>query len=166
MAETFEITQRLGALASIYDVVKIGEPEPIITIKGSFATATPKFELIENKENKVTALLKGNVVKTKFQIMTDKGAELATLNFAAVSLTKSLTMTVGSKGYHAKGGILGGTFDCADNDGNVGLSIVKQGVIGDEHQGLRDSFRVEIKGDITRDVALLAAVAIHSRFYE
>ena len=59
----------------------------------------------------------------------------------------------------AKAGLLGGTFDCADNDGAVALSIVKE-------EGLRDKFRVEIKGDIAREVALLAAVAFHSRFYE
>jgi uncharacterized protein YxjI len=159
MADTYEITQRLGALATIYDVRAPNDEEPSITIKGSFATATPTFDLIENKDGKTTASLKGNVVKTKFRITSDKGSELATLNFAAVSLTKSLTMTVGSKGYHAKAGLLGGTFECADNDGNVGLSIVKE-------EGLRDKFRVDIKGDISRDVALLAAVAIHSRFYE
>ena len=159
MADSYEITQRLGALATVYDVRGAKDTEPSITVKGSFATATPKFELVENKDNKVSAALKGNVVKTKFQITNDKGAELATLNFAAVSLTKSLTMTVGAKGYHAKAGLLGGTFECADNDGNVALSIVKE-------EGLRDKFRVEIKGDIHRDVALLAAVAIHSRFYE
>lgn len=157
--DTYELTQRLSALATVYDVRHVKEPTPSITINGSFATATPKFELVENKDNKPLASLKGNVVKTKFQITNEKGAELATLNFAAVSLTKSLTMTVGSKGYHAKAGLLGGTFECADNDGNVALSIVKE-------EGLRDKFRVEIKGDIAREVALLAAVAIHSRFYE
>jgi len=157
MPDTYEITQRLGALATVYDVRKQSDGDPSLTIKGSFATATPKFELLEKE--KAVASLKGNVVKTRFTIANEKGAELATLNFAAVSLTKSLTMTVGAKGYHAKAGLLGGTFECADNEGNVGLSIVKE-------EGFRDKFRVEIKGDIARDVALLAAVAIHSRFYE
>jgi uncharacterized protein YxjI len=158
MADTFELTQRLGSLATVYDVQGPGDTGATHTIKGTFATTTPKFDLLD-KEGKSQATLKGNVVKTKFQILSDKGAELATLNFAAVSLTKSLTMTVAGKGFHAKAGLLGGTFDCADNDGNVALSIVKE-------EGLRDKFRVEIKGDITREVALLAAVAIHSRFYE
>ena len=158
MADTFELTQRLGSLATVYDVQGPGESAPSVTIKGTFATASPKFDFLD-KDGKAIAALKGNVVKTKFQITNDKGAELATLNFAAVSVTKSLTMTIGAKGFHARAGLLGGTFDCADNDGNVALSIVKE-------EGLRDKFRVEIKGDITREVALLAAVAIHSRFYE
>jgi hypothetical protein len=42
---------------------------------------------------------------------------------------------------------------------DVALSIVKE-------EGIRDKFRVEVKGDISREVAILAAVAIHSRFYE
>jgi hypothetical protein len=158
-SDTFEITQRLNALATIYDVRKGGEGDPSMTVKGTFATATPKFDLFDNKDTKTIASLKGNVVKTRFQILSDKGAELATLNFAAVSLTKSLTMAIGGKGYHAKAGLLGGTFDCADNDGNIVLSITKE-------EGLRDKFKVELKGEISSEVALLAAVAIHSRFYE
>lgn len=159
VSHTFEITQRLGALATIYDVRKGGEAEPSMTVNGTFATATPKFDLVDNKDNKALGSLKGNVVKTRFQILSDKGNELATLNFAAVSLSKSLTMAIAGKGYHAKAGLLGGTFDCADNDGNVVLSITKE-------EGLRDKFKVEIKGEIPSEVALLAAVAIHSRFYE
>jgi uncharacterized protein YxjI len=158
MGATFEITQRLGSLATVYDVATPGESEPSLTVKGTFATATPKFELLD-KGGAVLALLKGNVVKTKFSVTDPKGADLATLNFTAVSLQKALTMTVGGKGYHAKAGLLGGTFDCADNEGNVALSIVKE-------EGIRDKFRVEVKGDISREVAILAAVAIHSRFYE
>lgn len=157
--DVFEITQRLAALATMYDVRKGGEEVPSMMVRGTFATATPKLDLIENKGNTILASVKGNVVKTRFQIVNDKGTELATLNFAAVSLSKSLTMAIGGKGYHAKAGLLGGTFDCVDNDGNVALSIVKQ-------EGLRDKFNVEIKGDIPCEVAVLAAVAIHSRFYE
>src|SRR5258708_16328456 len=101
MPDTFELTQRLGALATVYDVQSPGESAPSQTIKGTFATTTPKFDFLD-KDGKTIASLKGNVVKTKFQILNDKGSELATLNFAAVSLTKSLTMTVGAKGFHAK----------------------------------------------------------------
>ena len=53
MPDTFELTQRLGSLATVYDVQGPGNPSQI---KGTFATATPKFELLD-KDGKSLSLI-------------------------------------------------------------------------------------------------------------
>jgi hypothetical protein len=50
-------------------------------------------------------------------------------------------------------------FTCADSGGNVAMEIAKQG-------GFRDRFHVKVSDAVDASIALLAAVAIHSRFFE
>ena len=163
MTKTIQVTQRLMAVSPQYDVTVDGDAATQYSVKGEFMTATPTLTL-HDKEAKPVALLKGNVLKTKFRISDDKNAELATLNFNAVAFRKTFTMTVGSKGYHANAGVVGvvkDTFECKDNEGKVALVVSKE-------PGIRDRFKVELREerDIPFEVAVLAAVALHSRFYE
>jgi uncharacterized protein YxjI len=154
---TFEITQRLMAVASQYDV-KVGtEAEPSLRVQGTFLTSTPNLTLFDGE--KAVATLKGNMMKTKF-IVAAEGAEKAVVNFPTVSLRKTMTLTFGGRGYHAtSGGVSTEIFQCADNDGNVALELRKE-------VGWRDRFKVECKDDLPREIAILTAVAIHSRYYE
>lgn len=157
------VTQKLMSVSAQYEVVVEGEATPQHSVKGDFMTTTPSLQLFD-KDNKLVASLKGNVLKTKFQIRGQKNDELASLNFSAVAFRKTFTMTVGSKGYHANAGVVGvvkDIFECKDNAGNIALVVSKE-------PGIRDKFKLELREerDVPFEVAVLAAVALHSRFYE
>lgn len=161
--KTIQVTQRLMSVSAQYDVSVDGAAEPTFIVKGEFMTTTPTLQLFD-KESKLVASLKGNVLKTKFQIRDDKNDELASLNFSAIAFRKTFTMTVGSKGYHANAGVVGvvkDIFECKDNEGKVALIVSKE-------PGIRDRFKIELREerDVPFEVAVLAAVALHSRFYE
>ena len=163
MSKTILVTQKLIAVSAQYEVVVDGESTPSYSVKGDFMTTTPSLQLFD-KDAKLVASLKGNVLKTKFQIRSDKNEELASLNFSAVAFRKTFTMTVGTKGYHANAGVVGvvkDVFECKDNAGTVALVVSKE-------PGIRDKFKIELKEerDVPFEVAVLAAVALHSRFYE
>lgn len=158
-----QVTQRLMSVSAQYDVSVEGDTSAVFVVKGEFMTTTPMLQLFD-KENKLVASLKGNVLKTKFQIRSDKNDELASLNFSAVAFRKTFTMTVGGKGYHANAGVVGvvkDVFECKDNEGKVALVVSKE-------PGIRDRFKIELREerDVPLEVAVLAAVALHSRFYE
>jgi uncharacterized protein YxjI len=164
VSKNIEVTQRLMAVSAQYDVAVEGEAaEPHFTVRGEFMTTTPTLQLFD-KASKLAATLKGNVLKTKFQIKDEKNQDLASLNFHAVAFRKTFTMTVGSKGYHANAGVVGvvkDIFECKDNEGKIALVVSKE-------PGIRDRFKIELREerDVPFEVAVLAAVALHSRFYE
>jgi len=162
MGKTIHVTQRLMAVAAQYDVsVDGGEPE--FNIKGEFMTTTPHLQMFD-KGGALVGTIKGNVLKTKFMIRGAKSEELASLSFSAVAFRKTFTMTVGTKGYYANAGVVGvvkDIFECKDNEGTVALVVSKE-------PGIRDRFKLELREEreVPLEVAVLAAVAIHSRFYE
>ena len=164
VSKHIEVTQRLVTVSAQYDVTVEGEtPTPLYTVRGEFMTTTPTLQLFD-KDSKLVATLKGNVLKTKFQVRSDKNDELASINFSAISFRKTFTMTVGTKGYHANAGVVGvvkDIFECKDNAGNVALIVSKE-------PGIRDRFKIELREerDVPVEVAILASVALHSRFYE
>ena len=163
VSKTILVTQKLMSVSAQYDVASEGESAPTHTVKGDFMTTTPSLQLFD-KDGKQVATLKGNVLKTKFQIRGEKNDELASLNFSAVAFRKTFTMTVGTKGYHANAGVVGvvkDVFECKDNAGTIALVVSKE-------PGIRDRFKVELREerDVPFEVAVLAAVALHSRFYE
>jgi uncharacterized protein YxjI len=153
----FEITQRFMTIASEYEV-KVGtETEASLMVKGTFLTSTPNLTLFE--KDKAIATLTGNMMKTKF-VISAGGEEKAVVNFPAVSLRKTMTLTVNGRGYHAtSGGLSTEIFQCADNEGKVALELRKE-------VSFRDRFKVDAQESIPREVAILAAVAIHCRYYE
>jgi uncharacterized protein YxjI len=162
MGKTIEVTQRLMSVSAQYDVGLLGE-EPTHHIKGEFMTTTPQLQMFD-KEGALVAAIKGNVLKTKFQIRGPHAEELASLNFSAVAFRKTFTMTVGTKGFHANAGVVGvvkDIFECKDNEGKVALIVSKE-------PGIRDRFKLELleEREVPFEVAVLASVAIHSRFYE
>ena len=162
VSKTIIVTQKLMAVSAQYEVASEGDA-PTHTVKGDFMTTTPSLQLFD-KDNKQIASLKGNVLKTKFQIRDDKNEELASVNFSAISFRKTFTMTVGTKGYHANAGVVGvvkDVFECKDNAGTVALVVSKE-------PGIRDRFKIDLREerDIPVEVAVLASVALHSRFYE
>jgi uncharacterized protein YxjI len=157
--ETYEVSQVVMTVGSTYHVRIPPSDEVLMTIKGSLMSPTPKFSMVQGSEGAELASLTGNFIKTKFQIKGPQKEELGALLFPAIAFKKTLVLTVGGKGYTADGGIMGGTFRCIDNEGVVALEI--------KHPtALQDKFEVTIKGEISLDVGLLAAVAIHSRFFE
>jgi hypothetical protein len=158
MEDTYEVSQVVMTVGSTYQVRVPPSHDVIMTIKGSLMSPTPKFSMVKGADGAEVASLTGNFIKTKFQMFGAEKQELGALSFPAIAFKKTLVLTVGGRGYTADGGIMGGTFRCIDNEGVVALEITNQ-------TSFTDRFTVVLKG-LPRDVGLLAAVAIHSRFFE
>jgi uncharacterized protein YxjI len=156
--ETYDVTQVLMAVRTFHEVRELGKPDVLITIKGELVTAAPKFTMREGTAGPELASLVGNMMKTRFSVMNTDQREVAQLVFPIVAFKKTLTLTVGERQFAADGGFFKGQFTCAGPDGVV-LEIKKE-------LSIRDKFTVTFKEPITKDVALLSAVAIHSRFFE
>jgi uncharacterized protein YxjI len=157
--DTYVVTQALLSVGTVYHVRKPGEDKVIFTVKGELMSATPKFRLVEGEDGKETGLLTGNFIKTKYEIHAD-GAVLGTMVFPAVAFKKTLTLSlIDGPEYEADGGVFKGVFQCKDKDGTVVLEIAKE-------LSIRDTFVVKRSDKLPLQIALLSAVAIHSRFYE
>jgi uncharacterized protein YxjI len=158
----FEVTQRLLSVASRYDVRTEGSESIVMTVKGTLMSATPNFTLLEGTEGKQLATLKGNFAKTKFQMLDLAGKEQALIEFPAIALKKTLALHVGDKTFTADAGVFKDVFQCKNGEGAVILEVAKKTGL----TAVRDKFIVKITEPITQEIGLLAAVAIHSRFFE
>jgi hypothetical protein len=157
--ESFDVAQVIMTVGSTYHVRVPPEDAIVMTVKGSLMSPTPKFQLVSGQDGDELATLTGNFIKTKFQMKGAAKEELGALSFPAIAFKKTLVMTVGGRGFVADGGIMGGTFRCIDNDGKLGIEIANK-------SGFRDRFLVMLHDGIAKEVGILAAVAIHSRFFE
>jgi uncharacterized protein YxjI len=158
---TFHVTQRLLSVATHYDIRADGSDVVVMSVKGSFMSATPSFTLSEGTGGKELGSLKGNFAKTKYAISSKDGKELATIEFPAVAFKKTMTLVVAGKTYTAGGGVKD-KFTCVDSDGKVHIEVVKKEGI----TAVRDSFTVTFDESLPQEVGLLSTVAIHSRFFE
>ena len=156
--EAYEVTQAMLSVGTVYHVRRPRQEELLYSVKGVLMSPTPKFHLVEGETGKELGQLVGNFIKTKYEVQAE-GKTLATLTFPAVAFKKTLAITVGEAQYEADGGVFKGIFQCKDKDGSVVLEIAKE-------LSIRDTFAVKTAESIPFQVGLLAAVAIHSRFYE
>ena len=156
--ETFEVTQALMSVGTVYHVRKPRTEKALYTVRGELMSTAPKFHLVEGEEGKELASLTANFIKTKYEIHAD-GKLVGTLVFPAVAFKKTLTLSVGDEEFQADGGVFKGVFQCKKSDGSVALEIAKE-------LSIRDTFLVKATDALPLQVGLLSAVAIHSRFYE
>lgn len=156
--ETYEVTQALMSVGSVYHVRRPRSDEILLLIKGELMSTTPRFKLVKEQEGEPLAELTANFIKTRYEI-SKNGSVLAALAFPAVAFKKTLTLTVGETHYDADGGVFKGVFQCKTSDGTIVLEIAKE-------LSIRDTFVVKTTESLPLEVGLLAAVAIHSRFYE
>lgn len=156
--ESYEVTQVLLTVGTVYHVRKPRTDEALYTVRGELMSTTPKFHLVQGDQGAAVADLTANFIKTKYEI-TSEGKVLGSLVFPAVAFKKTLTLTVGDVEYQADGGVFKGVFQCKTSDGSVALEIAKE-------LSIRDTFLVKTNESLPLAVALLSAVAIHSRFYE
>ena len=145
-------------MGTVYHVRKPRTEETLFTIRGELMSTAPKFHLVEGDSGKPRADLSANFIKTKYEIHGD-GKLLGALVFPAVAFKKTLSLTVGDQAYVADGGVFKGVFQCKKENGTVVLEIAKE-------LSIRDTFLVKTTESLPLEVALLSAVAIHSRFYE
>jgi uncharacterized protein YxjI len=156
--ESFDVTQVLMRVGTVYHVRKPRTEETLYTVRGELMSATLKFHLVEGDAGKARADLTANFIKTKYEIQSE-GKVLGSLVFPAVAFKKTLVLKVGDAEYAADGGVFKGIFQCKKPDGGVVLEIAKE-------LSIRDTFLVKTDESLPLEVALLSAVAIHSRFYE
>jgi len=157
--EIYEVSQVVMTVGSTYVVRVPPSDDVVMTVKGSFMSSSPKFSLVQGTDGPELGSLLGNFIKTKFQILDAEKKTIGNLLFPAIAFKKTLVLTVNGRGYTADGGLMGGVFACVDNEDQVALEISNK-------SRFVDRFAVDIKGAIPREVGLLAAVAIHSRFFE
>jgi uncharacterized protein YxjI len=155
---TYEVTQALLTVGTVYHVRKPREEDVLYTVRGVLMSPTPKFRLVEGDDGKEMGTLSGNFIKTRYEVHIGSDV-VASLVFPAVAFKKTLTLTLGSDVYEADGGVFRGVFQCKKQDGEVALEIRKE-------LSIRDTFSVKLVDTVPFQVGLLSAVAIHSRFYE
>ena len=83
--ETYEVTQALLRVGTVYHVRRPRTEETVYTVRGELKSTTPKFHLVEGSDGKPLADLTANFIKTKYEIRvgdTVKGS----LVFPAVAL--------------------------------------------------------------------------------
>lgn len=155
-----ELTQSMMAVGTVYHVRRPREERVLYTIRGVTLRGAPRFGLVEGDEGSEVGQLHGNPVNTQYEITGGgSGADvLATIVFPAVAFDKTLTLNVGGRSYEAAGGVFRGIFQCRDAEGTMVLEIAKA-------LSVRDTFSVKADPELPFQVGLLAAVAIHSRFY-
>lgn len=158
---TFHVTQRLLSVATHYDIRAEGSDVVVMSVKGSFMSATPSFTLSEGSGGKELGTLKGNFAKTKYTITSADGKELATIEFPAVAFKKTMTLITGGKTFTSQGGVKD-SFRCAEGDGKPIIEVTKKEGL----TAVRDTFTVNFDESIGQIVGLLSTVAIHSRFFE
>ena len=160
---SYELTQRLMSLATYYDVREAGKEDVVFHVKAELMSPRPSCALWDEKTNEEIAHLKGNFNKTSF-VIESKGKELAKVEFPTIAFKKKLSLTVGDKQYHADAGVLSTlyNFSCVDADGKVAMSVKKK----EGFTKVRDRFTVEPSELAPKEIALLVAVAIHTRYFE
>lgn len=158
---TFQVTQRLLSVATHYDIRAAGSDVVVMSVKGSFMSATPSFTLSEGVGGKELGTLKGNFAKTKYAIANAEGKGLANIEFPAVAFKKTMTLIIDGKTFTSQGGMKD-VFRCAGEDGKPIIEVSKK----EEVTAVRDTFTVTFDDAVGQEIGLLATVAIHSRFFE
>jgi uncharacterized protein YxjI len=154
---SFELTQALLSAGGVYQVRRRRDDAVAFTIRGVSGAATPAYRLVEGDSGPERGVLSGNFIKTEYEIR-EGSRVLGRLVFPAVAFKKTLTLRVGDAVYEADGGVFRGIFQCRNESGDVALEIAKE-------LSIRDTFSVRAVEALPWQVGLLAAVAIHSRFY-
>lgn len=157
--ERYDLTQAFLVIGAVYEARRSGTHDVLYTVRGELMSTTPKFRLVDAAGGAELATLEGNFLKTRYDVVIG-GKSVASISFPAVTLKKKLTLSLESGDvYEADGGVLSGVFRCKSQDGEPVLEIGKK-------LALRDTFTVARADKMPVAVALLAAVAIHSRFYD
>ncbi len=156
----YDVVQRLAAVATTYDVK---DGDTALVARGAFTSVTPRFTLVDEKDKELGTLA-GNFNKTEFHIKDAAGKEVALVTFPSIALKKTLELEIGGKKYHADAGLLARVWDfkCADAAGKVAVEVKKP----EGFTKVRDRFLVEAAEDVSREIAVLLTVAIHSRYFE
>jgi hypothetical protein len=162
--EHFELVQAFFVVGAVYEARRppsSGDATSglLYTVRGELVAAAPRYRLLEGADGPERAALEGNFVKTRYEVLV-AGFRVATITFPAVTLRKKLALALeGGPTYDAEGGVLGGVFRCATREGAVDLAVGKK-------LALRDTFQIAHAARVPPEVALLTAVAVHSRFYD
>ena len=141
-----------------YHVRKPRDPRRLYTVS-IVATTSERFSLVESATGREVGELTSNFIKSRYEFL-DGARSLGSLAFPAVAFDdKTLLLTVGEEVFEGDGGVFRGVFVCRRPNGDVVLEIAKE-------LSIRDTFSVKADESLPLQVALLAAVALHSRFYE
>ena len=154
--ESYEITQAVLSVGTVYHVRKPRTEATLFTIRGELMTTAPKFHLVEGESGKALADLTANFIKTRYDIRSD-GKLMGALVFPAVAFKKTLTLTVGDSEYTADGGVFKGVFQCKNAEGTVVLEIAK------ELSFIRDTFRVTTHEALPLDMVVRGSTALRRR---
>lgn len=157
--QAYEVSQKILSIGATYEVRQSGADQILNTVKGKVLSATPKLTMVDGKDGAEVAKIKGNFLKTKFQISDASGNTVGTLTFPLIALKKSFTLDLNGKQYKAQGGLTGRAFSCADSDGKTVFEISKE-------LAFKDKFAVSVDDGIDKNAAFLAAVAVDQKFFE
>ena len=155
--DRYELVEKLLRLGPSYEVRSGGAVR--YKVKGSLLWEKPKLSLRDARSGEVLAVLRGNAVRTRFDVKDPSGRVLAKLSFPLLGLERRFEMEVGNVTFDAEGAFLGGDFACRGKGGGVVLAIKKKKL------SLRNKLVIETSAAVSPEVAVLAAVAVDQKFF-
>ena len=157
--ETYVVSRKILSWGPTYEVTASGSEDVLLTVKGKLVTATPKLTMVKAAEGEEVAHMTGNFLRTKFEMTLANKEKLADLTIPTIAFKKSFTLNMGGQDYKAAGGLLATNFKCNDANGQPLFEVVWE-------LSWKDKFVINIHGAVPKEVAVLATVAIHQKYYE
>lgn len=153
--ESLELTQRLLSIGDTYEV-RSAAGEPILaTIRGK-VSVSPELRLAEGEDGKELGKLTGNAINSRFEITA--GDARAELTVPAIEFHRSFSLKFDGEEYRAEGGWQDKKFECKKSSGALLFSLERL-------SSATARFEIKIGDDMPRDLALLAAVAVHQAHF-
>ena len=155
----FQVKQRILAFRATYDIIDEATGQQVFVAKRKIFTLTPKL-WIENMQGQEVARVKGNfLIGTNWKI--SQGSNLVgAVRFPLIRLCGiKFDVELSGNNYTASD-ILGWSFTARDYSGNVGFMLDKKVF------RIKDTYKVVVYPPLEPVLALAAALAIDSKFYQ
>ena len=155
----FQVKQRIIAFRATYDIIDEATGQQIFVAKRKIMTLTPTL-WIENMQGQEVARVKGNFLfGTNWKI--SQGANpVGAVKFPLIRLCGiKFDVELQGNNYTASD-ILGWSFTARDYSGNVGFMLDKKVF------RIKDTYKVVVYPPLEPVLALAAALAIDSKFYQ
>ena len=155
----FQVKQRILAFRATYDIIDEATGQQIFVAKRKILTFTPTL-WIENMQGQEVARVKGNfLIGTNWKITQGPNlvgaVKFPLIRFCGIKFDVELQ----GNNYTASD-ILGWSFTARDYNGNVGFMLDKKVF------RIKDTYKVVVYPPLEPVLALAAALAIDSKFYQ
>jgi hypothetical protein len=158
--ETYEVTRKLLSWGPTYEVRAQGSQDVLMTVKGKLFITKPNLTMVKGTEGEELAHMSGNFSRSEFEMTHANQEKLATLSFSGgLASKKSFTLRFAGQEYQAVGGLFATKFACNEPSGQPVFEVAWE-------LSWKDKFILTLHGKLPTEVAVLATVGIHQKYYE